>query len=74
MTLAELGWTDFFANAYVEVADEKWVLGRLIRETKINFSAFLVSFVLNTPPLLSLFGLLESMVFIKFQTLFFAFS
>ena len=41
MTLAELGWADFFANSYAEIADEKWVLGRLIRETKINFSALL---------------------------------
>ena len=41
MTLAELGWTDFFADSYAEIADEKWVLGRLIRETKINFSALL---------------------------------
>jgi len=41
MTLSDLGWNDFFETAYELVAKETWVPGRLIRETKINFSALL---------------------------------
>ncbi len=41
MTLADLGWNDSFNDAFLEVAKEGWVPGRLIRETKINFSALL---------------------------------
>jgi ribosome biogenesis GTPase len=41
MTLRDLGWNDFFDTAFQEVAKEEWVAGRLIRETKINFSALL---------------------------------
>lgn len=41
MTLADLGWNDFFEAAFTVVAKDGWVPGRLIRETKINFSALL---------------------------------
>lgn len=41
MTLRDLGWSEFFETAYELVAKETWVPGRLIRETKINFSALL---------------------------------
>ncbi len=41
MTLQDLGWNDFFASRFAELAKEGWVAGRLIRETKINFSALL---------------------------------
>ena len=41
MTLSDLGWSEFFETAFELVAKETWVPGRLIRETKINFSALL---------------------------------
>ena len=41
MTLADLGWNDFFDEAFQAVTKDGWVPGRLIRETKINFSALL---------------------------------
>ena len=41
MTLRDLGWNDFFEKAFEAVSKEEWVAGRLIRETKINFSALL---------------------------------
>lgn len=41
MTLSDLGWNDFFEEAFEKVAKEGWVAGRLIRETKINFSALM---------------------------------
>ena len=41
MTLRDLGWNDDFGKAFEEVAKDGWVPGRLIRETKINFSALL---------------------------------
>lgn len=41
MTLADLGWNEFFDDAFKSVAKDGWVPGRLIRETKINFSALL---------------------------------
>lgn len=41
MTLHELGWNSFFEAAFEKVARKGWVPGRLIRETKINFSALL---------------------------------
>jgi len=41
VTLETFGWTDFFAKAFDEVDKGDWVAGRLIRETKINFSALL---------------------------------
>ncbi len=40
MTLAELGWDDFFAEAFAPYAAKGWVPARLIRETTINYSAF----------------------------------
>ena len=41
MTLADLGWNDFFKGNFEKVMKSGWVPGRLIRETKINFSALL---------------------------------
>lgn len=41
MTLRDLGWNDFFETSFEKVARKDWVAGRLIRETKINFSALL---------------------------------
>jgi ribosome biogenesis GTPase len=40
MTLAELGWDDFFAEAFAPFAAKGWFPARLIRETTINYSAF----------------------------------
>lgn len=40
MTLAELGWNDFFAEAFAPYAAKGWVPARLIRETAINYGAF----------------------------------
>ena len=40
MTLAELGWDDFFAEAFAPYRAKGWVPARLIRETTINYSAF----------------------------------
>lgn len=41
MTLCDLGWNDDFEEAFNEASKDGWVPGRLIRETKINFSALL---------------------------------
>ncbi len=41
MTLCELGWDESFAKAFEAVVKPGWIPGRLIRETKINFSALL---------------------------------
>jgi len=41
MTLNELGWTPELENAYTPYREKGWVPARLIRETSINFSAFL---------------------------------
>jgi len=41
VTLRELGWTDFFEQAFAPYRAKGWVPARLIRETPINFSAFL---------------------------------
>ncbi len=41
MTLQTLGWTDFFDQSFQDLKKNDWVPGRLIRETKINFSALL---------------------------------
>ena len=40
MTLAELGWDGFFAEAFAPYAAKGWMPARLIRETTINYSAF----------------------------------
>ena len=40
MTLAELGWDEFFAEAFAPYIAKGWVAARLIRETTINYSAF----------------------------------
>jgi len=39
--LEDLGWADFFADAFTKITKNGWVPGRLIRETKINFTALL---------------------------------
>ena len=41
MTLADLGWNSFFANSFAELAAKEWVPARLIRESPINYGAFL---------------------------------
>ena len=41
MTLRSLGWTPEFAQAFAEYRAKGWVPARLIRETPINFGAFL---------------------------------
>lgn len=41
MTLADLGWNDFFATEFAAHEQRGLVPARLIRETKINFSALL---------------------------------
>ena len=41
MTLEDLGWNKFFAGEFASYAGQGLVAGRLIRETKINFSALL---------------------------------
>ncbi|MEI7953898.1 MAG: ribosome small subunit-dependent GTPase A [Verrucomicrobiota bacterium] len=41
MTLRSLGWTPEFAQAFVPYRAKGWVPARLIRETPINFGAFL---------------------------------
>ncbi len=41
MTLEDLGWNEFFAGEFLRFARKGFVPGRLIRETKINFSALL---------------------------------
>lgn len=43
MTLADLGWNEFFAREFVPFAKKGLVPGRLIRETKINYTALLES-------------------------------
>lgn len=39
LTLADLGWNDSFQEAFDQCARPGWVPARLIRETKINFTA-----------------------------------
>jgi ribosome biogenesis GTPase len=41
MTLEDLGWSPFFENAFAPFRAKGWVPARLIRETPINFGAFL---------------------------------
>lgn len=41
MTLKDLGWNPFFAEAFAPHKAKGWVPARLIRETPINFGAFL---------------------------------
>ncbi len=41
LTLKDLGWDDHFAGQFDLVAKPGWVPGRLIRETKINYTALL---------------------------------
>ena len=40
MTLVELGWNEFFAKAFAPYEAKGWFPARLIRETTINYSAF----------------------------------
>ena len=41
MTLRELGWNPFFEEAFAPLRVKGWVPARLIRESPINFGAFL---------------------------------
>ncbi len=41
MTLADLGWNPFFADAFAALPANDWVPARLIRESPINYGAFL---------------------------------
>ena len=41
MTLQDLGWNEFFANAFSALPENDWVPARLIRESPINYGAFL---------------------------------
>jgi ribosome biogenesis GTPase len=41
MTLRELGWSPFFEDAFAPMRAKGWVPARLIRESPINFGAFL---------------------------------
>ena len=41
MTLEDLGWNQFFAGEFPPYAQKGYLPGRLIRETKINFTALL---------------------------------
>jgi ribosome biogenesis GTPase len=41
MTLEDLGWSTFFEDAFAPHRAKGWVPARLIRETPINFGAFL---------------------------------
>lgn len=41
LTLSDIGWNDHFEQAFRAIAKEGWLPGRLIRETKINFSVLL---------------------------------
>lgn len=39
LTLEDIGWNDHFAEAFTAIAKPGWIPARLIRETKINFTA-----------------------------------
>ncbi|MGC4012919.1 MAG: ribosome small subunit-dependent GTPase A [Luteolibacter sp.] len=41
MTLLQLGWSPFFEEAFAPYRSKGWVPARLIRETAINYGAFL---------------------------------
>jgi ribosome biogenesis GTPase / thiamine phosphate phosphatase len=41
VTLEDLGWNDFFAQAFAALPANDWVPARLIRESPINYGAFL---------------------------------
>ncbi len=41
MTLEDLGWNDFFAEAFAECAGKGWKPARLIRDNKITYGALL---------------------------------
>ena len=41
MTLEDLGWCGHFEQAFAPLRDKGWVPARLIRETPVNFGAFL---------------------------------
>lgn len=41
LTLNDLGWNSFFEESFTPYAQQGWVPARLIRETKINFTALL---------------------------------
>lgn len=41
VTLEDLGWNEFFASAFSQLPEKDWVPARLIRESPINYGAFL---------------------------------
>lgn len=41
MTLTDLGWNEFFANAFAPYGDEGWKPARLLRDNKISYGALL---------------------------------
>lgn len=41
LTLKDLGWNEFFAQAFLALENPSYVPGRIIRETKINFSVLM---------------------------------
>ncbi len=41
MTLLDLGWNEFFAQSFSTLPENDWVPARLIRESPINYGAFL---------------------------------
>ena len=41
MTLKELGWNDDLETAFAPSLEKGWVPARLIRETVINYGAFI---------------------------------
>lgn len=41
LTLLDIGWNDDFARQFEKTAKPGWIPGRLIRETKINYTALL---------------------------------
>lgn len=41
LSLDDMGWKPFFAEAFAKIAKPGWIPARLIRETKINFTALI---------------------------------
>ena len=41
VTLSDLGWNSYFADAFAALKAKDWVPARLIRESPINYGAFL---------------------------------
>jgi ribosome biogenesis GTPase / thiamine phosphate phosphatase len=43
VTLKDLGWNSFFSDAFIALGEKDWVPARLIRESPINYGAFIES-------------------------------